>query len=162
MANLISVHCTQRSRDIWDPLQNYFLFIQLCNQSKFFCIVSFIWQLEGCGRCVSMKQKEGEERTQYWYSIKTDVQCFVCQVLARLFALKAIQRGSKQMAGRSCLCYFWTFPLKVSDCCPFSPFPHSCMFFFLPSFPLSFLRTLLFFQVYIINHTTSPKSWVCF
>lgn len=88
---------------------------------------------------------------QYWYSIKTDARCFVCQVLARLFALKAIQRGWEQMAGRSCLCYFWTFPLKVSDCCPFSPFPHSCMFFFLPSFPLSFLRTFFFcFKAYIL------------
>lgn len=110
---------------------------------------------------VFLWSKKGGKRTQCWYSIKTDAQCFVCQVLARLFALKAIQKGSKQMAGRSCLCYFWTFPLKVSDCCPFPPFPHSCMFFFLPSFPFSFLRTY-FFKAYIINHTTSPKSWVCF
>lgn len=82
--------------------------------------------------------KRGEGGMQYWYSIKTDARCFVCQVLARLFALKAIQRGSEQMAGRSCLCYFWTFPLKVSDCCPFSPLP-PLMYVFLSSFLSPFL-----------------------
>lgn len=82
--------------------------------------------------------KRGEGGMQYWYSIKTDARCFVCQVLARLFALKAIQRGSEQMAGRSCLCYFWTFPLKVSDCCPFSPLP-PLVYVFLSSFLSPFL-----------------------
>lgn len=96
--------------------------------------------------------KEEVGGTLYWYSIKTDAWCFVCQVLARLFALKAIQRGSEQMAGRSCLCYFWTFPLKVSDCCPFSlpPPTRVCFPFFLPSFPPSFLRTFFFFFKYIL------------
>lgn len=62
MADLISAHCKQRSRHIWDHLQNYFLFIQLHNRSSFFCIVSFIWKLEGCGRCVSMNQKGGKSK----------------------------------------------------------------------------------------------------
>lgn len=44
----------------------------------------------------------------------------------------------------------------------FLPFPHSCMFFFLPSFPLSFLRTFSFCKAYIVNNTTSPKSRVYF
>lgn len=100
---------------------------------------------------------------QCWYSIKTDARCFVCQVLARLFALKAIQRGLEQMAGRSCLCYFWTFPLKLSDCCPFSPLP-PLMYVFLPSFLSAFLLENMwgFFKAYIINKATSPISCLCF
>lgn len=152
MANLISVHCKQRSRDIWEHLQNYSLFIQLRNQSKFFLhsviylATGRVWKV-----CVYVAKSRGWGGTQYWYSIKTYAWCFVCQVLARLFALKAIQRGSEQMAGRSCLCYFWTFPLKVSDCCPFSFPPPTCVCFsfFLP-FPLPSWFFFLFKYIFLI------------
>lgn len=151
MANLIRVHCKQRSGDIWEHLQNYSLFIQPPNRSKSFCILSFIWQLEGCGRCVCVCARRGRG-TQYWYSIKTEARCFVCQVLAGLFALKAIQRGLEQMAGRSCLCYFWTFPLKVSDRCLPPPSPtHACFSFFLF---LSSFKPFFF--------TMSPQGRACF
>lgn len=133
MANLISVHCRQRSRDIWEHLQNYSFFIQLRNRSKFFAKCHLFGNWRGVeGVCICSKR--GKQGMQYWYSIKTDARCFVCQVLARLFALKAIQRGLEQMAGRSCLCYFWTFPLKVSDCCPFLPpsLTRVCFSSFLP------------------------------
>lgn len=144
MANLISVHCKQRSRDIWDHLQNYFLFIQLCNRSKFFCIMSFIWQLEECRRCVSMKQKGGKREHSIGIPLKVMLSALFVRFWQGFSLWKPFREDRSRWQGDPVCVIFGHSHWKSQIVVPFPPSPTHACFFFLPSFLLS-LRTFLFF-----------------
>lgn len=162
MANLISVHCKQRSRDIWDHLQNYFLFIQLRNRSKFFCIVSFIWQLEGCGRYVSMKQKGGKREHSIGIPLKLMLSALFVRFWQGFLLWKPFREDRSRWQGDPVCVIFGHSHWKSQIVVLFPPSPtHVCFSFFLP-FPFPSWEHFYFFKAYITNHTTSPKSWVSY
>lgn len=162
VANLISVHCKQRSRDIWDHLQNYFLFIQIRKRSKFFCIVSFIWQLEGSGRCVSMKQKGGKGEHSIGIPLKLMLSALFVRFWQGFLLWKPFREDRSRWQGDPVCVIFGHSHWKSQIVVLFPPSPtRVCFSFFLP-FPFPSWEHFYFFKAYIINHTASPKSWVCF
>lgn len=133
MANLISVHCKQRSRDIWDHLQNYFLFIQLRNRSKFFCIVSFIWQLEGCGRCMPMKQNGGKSEHSIGIPLKLMFSVLFVRFWQDFLLWKPFREDWSRWQGDPVCVIFGHSHWKSQIVVLFPPSPiHSCFSFFLP------------------------------
>lgn len=118
MANLVSVHCKQRSWAICGHLQNRSLFVQAPHRSKslwllIICILSLVCQLEGVWTCVC-------ERAFAWtcmYAEKDPV--LVCHwnryLGAQLRLGSGFRRGGRG-PGRSCLYYFWTFLCNISHC----------------------------------------------
>lgn len=90
--------------------------------------------------------KRGEGGTQYWYSVKTDTWCFVCQVLARLFCFESHSERIGADGREILFVLFLDIPIESLRLLSFYPLP-PLVYVFLSSFlSLSFLRTFFFLK----------------